>query len=322
MRILITGGAGYIGSHVTQALQQAGFSDLWVLDNLSTGHRENVIDAPLVVDDIRNTDAVSALLKQHCIEAICHLAASTIIEASIADPIGYYDNNANGTLSLLKACQQNNISHFLYSSTAAIYAPSTIPLVETAHCAPSHPYGTSKWVGEQMVLDAAKASGFNAAILRYFNVAGASPCGRIGQRGIATHLIKNVVRTALNLQPCLPIYGTDYDTPDGTCIRDFIHVCDLATAHVSALQHLSTKPGNITLNCGYGKGYSVQEVVAAMERVSGKVLPTQALARRSGDLESVIADTSALLSTLNWQPSYADITRIVQTAYDFELAQH
>lgn len=233
-------------------------------------------------------------------------------------PLDYYQNNVQGTLHLLQAALAHNVEHFIYSSTAAIYAPSVTPLAETAPCAPTHPYGHSKLMGEQMVRDIAKAYPMHTAILRYFNVAGASPCGRIGQRRPGTHLIKNAVRTALALQPTLPIYGSDYPTPDGTCIRDFIHVSDIAMAHVKALQYLTQHQKSLLLNCGYGKGYSVSEVVRALERVIARPLPTVHVNRRPGDLPCVIADNQAIQNTLDWKPQYQDLDQIVYTAYAFE----
>lgn len=318
MRILITGGAGYIGSHVIQAFLAQGYRELIVVDNLSTGDRRNVIDATLITADIRDPIAMEHLFQTQNIHAICHLAAATVIQESLKNPLHYYDNNVTGTLQLLKAACAHGVSHFIYSSTAAIYAPCTLPVKESAMIAPTHPYGHSKWMGEQIVHDVARAYPINTALLRYFNVAGASPCGRIGQRGPATHLIKNAVRTALQLQPSLPIYGTDYPTPDGTCIRDFIHVSDLAMAHVQTLEYLEKNNGSVTLNCGYGKGYSVLEVINALEKVIDRPLPTVQLDRRPGDLPIVIADNTALQSTLPWKPQYPDLYTLVKSAYDFE----
>lgn len=321
MGVLITGGAGYIGSHVTTAFMTAGFEKVVVLDNLSTGDKQNVIQAPLIIGDIRDTDFVQRLLIQHKIDTVCHLAASTVIPESIQNPSDYYDNNVTGTLNLLKACHQVGVKHFIFSSTAAVYAPSEQPVNEQSLCAPGNPYGHSKWMGEQIVRDFAQAFSMNAIILRYFNVAGASPCGKLGQRGVATHLIKNVVRTALNLQDTLPVFGTNYDTPDGTCIRDFVHVCDIANAHVAAFKYLQQHTGHFTFNCGYGKGYSVKSVIDAMERIVGKRLAIENRPRRAGDLRSVIADNRAILQTLDWQPTYDNLDKIVETAYAFERDQ-
>lgn len=318
MRILITGGAGYIGSHVAESFVQQGYSDVFIIDNLSTGDKRNVVDAQLIEADIRDVERVKKILQEHKINAICHLAAATVISESIKNPLFYYDNNLIGTWHLLKAAVSSEVDYFIYSSSAAIYAPSDIPISETAACAPQHPYGHSKWMGEQLLQDVSHAGLLETAILRYFNVAGASPSGRIGQRGPATHLIKNALRTALDQQPSLPIYGTDYPTPDGTCIRDFIHVSDLAMAHVKALEYIDKNSQSLTLNCGYGKGYSVREVVSAVERLIGRPLPTTDHPRRTGDLPSVIADNRAIINTLDWEPQYTDLDKMIETAYAFE----
>lgn len=320
--ILVTGGAGYIGSHVVKALREAKAHRLVVLDNLSTGFADSLPkDVEFVHGDIRDQTLVSNILKTNQIQAVIHLAAVTIIPESIQNPLKYYQHNTVGTLQLLEACLHNQVDSFIYSSTAAVYGKQedTLKITEASPTLPSNPYGHSKLMSEQIIKDMAYSSKLKYIILRYFNVAGADPLGEIGQRTLhATHLIKVAVQTACGLQKSLAVFGTDYPTADGTCIRDFIHVSDLAMAHVKALDYLQTGGSSTTLNCGYGRGYSVKEVIKAVETISQKTLPILASPPREGDLSHVVADNAKIKSLLKWQPQYDDLAFIVKTAYEWE----
>jgi UDP-glucose 4-epimerase len=319
-RILITGGAGYIGSHVVKALGEKKDCEIVVLDNLSTGFKEAVLHGKLVVGDLLDKDLLDSLFKQYQFDAIFHFAACTVIPDSIADPVKYYQNNTIGTLNLLEACQRYSTKHFIFSSTAAVYAPlADQKITEDDPIAPQHPYGRSKRMAEEMIIDFCKNRKMDYAILRYFNVAGAHPTGALGQRTLhASHLIKAAVETACGKRDRLAIFGTDYPTFDGTCIRDYIHVCDLADAHIQALEYLEDHHMSCILNCGYGNGTSVKQVVKALETISGKSLPVSSGSRREGDLAYVVADPSRLMNVLHWKPQYDDLNFIVKTAYEFE----
>jgi len=316
--ILITGGAGYVGSHVVKALV-AQNRRVVVVDNLSTGHLENIQSIPFVQADIQDKQTLSNVIDTEDVTAIMHFAASTVISDSIARPLDYYENNTVGTLHLLEVCNDKNIKHFIFSSTAAVYAPATGNIAEDFPLVPTNPYGHSKIMSEQLVKDIAKTGALSYVILRYFNVAGADMSGMIGQRTEnATHLLKVAVEVACGSKPRIPIYGDDYPTFDGTCIRDFIHVDDLAAAHIDALTYLENNGVSITLNCGYGKGYSVKEVIAALESITGHPIRTSLENRREGDIASVVADNTLIKKTLNWQPRYDDITIMVKSAYEWE----
>jgi len=317
--ILVSGGAGYVGSHVVKSLVATQQKRVIVVDNLSTGFLENISGVPFVKADILDKETISNLLQTENVSAVMHFAASTVISESIAQPLKYYANNTQGTLSLLEVCLANKIKHFIFSSTAAVYGQSNENIDEQYPLTPTNPYGHSKVMSEQLIKDVANTGALSYVILRYFNVAGADMSGHIGQRGNnATHLLKVAVEVACGLKPVLPIYGTDYPTQDGTCIRDFIHVDDLATAHIDALTYLENKGESITLNCGYGKGYSVKEVIRALEQVTGRALPTSNEPRRQGDIARVVADNTLIKQTLNWQPRYDDITTMVESAYEWE----
>lgn len=318
--ILITGGAGYIGSHVVKALLDKHTTRITVIDNLSTGFADSIPSTvKFIHGDIQNSTLLSKIISSEKIKTVIHLAASTVIPESIEHPVKYYQNNTVGTLHLLKSCLENQVENFIYSSTAAVYGKSNEKIKEDSSTLPTNPYGHSKLMSEQLLKDASISSRLKFVILRYFNVAGASPDGLIGQRTPnATHLIKVAVQTACGLHKNLPIYGTDYPTVDGTCIRDFIHVSDLANAHLDAIQYLQEDGRSVTLNCGYGHGFSVKEVVQAVEALTQRKLTTIKAMPRKGDLAQVIADNSNIKQLLKWQPQYDDLSFIVKTAYEWE----
>jgi UDP-glucose 4-epimerase len=320
MTILVTGGAGYIGSHMVLELIDAG-ETVVVLDNLSTGFRWAVADrASLVVGDTGDQSLVSRLIRQHRIEAIIHFAASVVVPDSVRDPLGYYLNNTANTRALIECAITNGVQHFIFSSTAAVYGnPAESPVSEDAPTQPISPYGSSKLMSEIMLRDAANAHGLNYVILRYFNVAGADPRCRAGQSSIgATHLIKVAVETALGLRPKLQVFGLDYPTPDGSCIRDYIHVSDLARAHSDALHRLRAGSVLRTLNCGYGHGFSVLEVIETVKRVSGVDFKVETAARREGDPARIVANSRQARKILGWEPRYDDLSTIVTHALAWE----
>lgn len=320
MTILVTGGAGYIGSHVVYGLIEQG-QHVIVLDNLSSGFREAVAEqARLIVGEVGDADLVSRLIAEHGIDAIMHFAASTVVPESVAKPVAYYRNNTVNSLALLDAAIAGGVRHFVFSSTAAVYGnPATELVSEDVAPRPMSPYGTSKLMTEMMLRDAASASGLSYVVLRYFNVAGADPKLRTGQSTrAATHLIKVAVQAALGLRDGMEIYGTDYPTPDGTCIRDYIHVCDLVSAHIKALDHLRGGGASATLNCGYGHGSSVHEIIAAVRRVSAIDFVAEPRPRRTGDPAAVVADSTRLRHLLSWAPAYDDLDTIVAHALAWE----
>jgi UDP-glucose 4-epimerase len=320
MTVLITGGAGYIGSHMVLELVDAGETVI-VLDNLSTGFRWAVADrASLVVGDTGDQALVSRLIRQHRIEAIIHFAASVVVPDSVRDPLGYYLNNTANTRALIECAINNGVQNFIFSSTAAVYGnPAESPVSEDAPTQPISPYGSSKLMSEIILRDAAKAHGLNYVILRYFNVAGADPRGRAGQSSIgATHLIKVAVETALGLRPKLEVFGLDYPTPDGSCIRDYIHVSDLARAHSDALRCLRAGTVARTLNCGYGHGFSVLEVIETVKRVSGVDFNVETAPRREGDPARIVANSQQARKILGWEPRYDDLSTIVTHALAWE----
>lgn len=319
--ILVTGGAGYIGSHTVLALNEAGYRVV-VYDNLSTGHAEAVLPpATLVVGDLEDREKLDRLLAQERFSDIIHFAASIVVPDSVSRPLQYYHNNTVKTAGLIQAALKHQVPRFIFSSTAAVYGmPEHLPVPESAPLKPINPYGRSKLMSEWILQDVSLAHpGFRQVILRYFNVAGADPQGRIGQSTPrATHLIKAACRTALGQQETLEIFGTDYPTPDGTGIRDYIHVTDLARAHVLALEYLRAGADPDIFNCGYGHGYSVQEIIAAVQNVSGRPLPTRKSPRRAGDPAQLVADPGKLIRTVRWQPQFDDIEKIVESAYQWE----
>jgi UDP-glucose 4-epimerase len=322
MKILVTGGAGYIGSHVVLQLGEAGH-EVIVLDNLSTGRAEAVLAGRLVRTDLADTAAVDRLLGAERFDAVMHFAASIVVPESVAEPLKYYRNNTVNLLGLLEACTRHGVKDFVFSSTAAVYGlPPGGKVTEQSELAPISPYGASKAASERILMDTARATGLRYAILRYFNVAGADPQLRIGQMSPnATHLIKVACETALGLRPEMPVYGTDYPTRDGTCIRDYIHVEDLARAHLDALAHLSAGKDSLLLNCGYGHGHTVREVIEAVRRASGRPLATRDVARRAGDPVELVADSTLMREVLGWRPRHDDLDFIVDTAWKWELKQ-
>ena len=320
MTILVTGGAGYVGAHMLLALLDAG-EEAVALDDLSVGVKELAPPgAPLIVADVGDHKALKRIFKEHDIREVIHFAGSTLVPESLQRPLDYYRNNTAKTLSLLEACVEANINRFIFSSTAAVYGtPEVSPVSEDAPINSITPYGASMAMSERILDDAAKAHGLAYASLRYFNVAGADPKGRAGEVGKPTHLIKVAAQIAVGARKeTLQIYGTDYPTPDGTAIRDYVHVTDLADAHLTALERLRAGGESATLNCGYGRGYSVLEVIEAVERVTRAALPHEVAPRREGDPPQLIADSAAIKRALDWRPRYDDIDFIVETAIDWE----
>ena len=320
MTILVTGGAGYIGSHMVHELADAG-EQVVVLDNLSTGFRFLLPNqVPVTVGSTGDQDAVGKLLAQYRIDSIIHFAASVVVPDSIRDPLGYYRNNTVNTALLLQAAIGAGVKHFIFSSTAAVYGqPDTTTVREDSPTNPISPYGTSKLMSEIILHDTGRAHDLRFVVLRYFNVAGADPQMRTGQSTPqATHLIKVACEAALGSRAKLSIFGTDYQTADGTCIRDYIHVSDLVRAHSAALGYLRRGGGSATFNCGYGHGHSVLEVIAAVKRVSGRNFAVEVTGRRPGDPSALIADVTRIRSTLDWRPVYDDLDTIVSHALGWE----
>jgi UDP-glucose 4-epimerase len=320
LTILVTGGAGYIGSHMVHELVDAG-ERVVVLDNLSTGHRQAVAPGvPLVIGDTGDQPLVTRLLRDHGIEAIVHFAASIVVPDSMRDPLSYYRNNTVNSRALIECAVKGGVRHFIFSSTAAVYGnPATIPVPEDAPTLPVSPYGWSKLMTEIMLRDASRAHGLDHVILRYFNVAGADPQRRTGQSSErATHLIKVAAETALGLRPTLEVFGNDYPTPDGTCIRDYIHVSDLVRAHLDGLRYLRSGAPSLTLNCGYGHGFSVLEVLDTVKRVSGVDFNVEISPRRAGDPARIVAASDQVRARLGWQPQFDDLSRIVADALAWE----
>jgi UDP-glucose 4-epimerase len=320
MTILVTGGAGYIGSHMVHTLIEAK-ERVVVLDNLSTGFDWALPQGvPLVVGDTGDQALVSSLISRHAVEAIIHFAASIVVPDSVADPLGYYRNNTMNSRSLIECAVKGSVKRFIFSSTAAVYGnPAKVPVGENDALAPMSPYGSSKLMTEIMLRDASAAHGLDHMILRYFNVAGADPALRTGQstKG-ATHLIKVAVEAALGLRPRVQVFGTDYPTPDGTCIRDYIHVTDLVAAHMDALNFLRRGGASATLNCGYGRGFSVLEVIDTVKRVAGVDFKVELAARRPGDPARIIAAADQIRSVLGWRPRFDDLPTIVSHALGWE----
>jgi UDP-glucose 4-epimerase len=319
--VLVTGGAGYIGSHAVLALKDAGWP-VAVVDDLSNGTREVVpVDVPFFEGNIADRRLVDRVLREQQIGAIMHFAGSIVVPESVEQPLKYYANNTLASHSLISAAVEAEVKHILFSSTAAVYgAPEQVPIVEEDPKQPINPYGASKLMTERMLEDASAAHPFNYGALRYFNVAGADPQGRTGQLGKgSTHLIKIAAEAAVGKRPHVAVYGTDYATPDGTCIRDYIHVSDLAGAHVAALDWLTRHPDeNLILNCGYGKGLSVLDVLDAVDRHINVPVKRVFEGRRAGDPPELVAGNEKLRKTLDWQARYADINRIVGDAIAWE----
>ncbi|MEN6321057.1 MAG: UDP-glucose 4-epimerase GalE [Syntrophaceae bacterium] len=319
MKILITGGAGYIGSHTVKALGFLGH-DIVVLDNLSTGHEWAVLSGNLIKGDLKNIDQLNDILQTIRPDVVIHFAASIEVEESVREPLKYYTNNVSNTINLLVAMTSAGIKHFIYSSTAAVYGiPVKIPVDESAALKPINPYGMTKIMVEKILQDLSTAIDFHYIALRYFNVAGADPEARIGQAyRKPTHLITRALKTAKGEFEKLSIYGKDYPTPDGTCIRDYIHVDDLARAHVKALDYLMDMEESDILNCGYGRGFSVKEVVSTVKEVTGINFAVEEVDRRPGDPPALIADCTRLKTLTGWEPNYDDLAFIVKTAWKWE----
>lgn len=320
MSILVTGGAGYIGSHMVLELIDAGHTVV-VLDNLSTGYRWAVPDSvPLVIGDVGDAEVAKSVIRNHGIEAIIHFAGSIVVPDSVADPLGYYLNNTVKSRSLIQSAVETGVRNFIFSSTAAVYGnPKENPVTEEATPAPMSPYGSSKLMTEIMLADASRAHDFRYVALRYFNVAGADPQGRSGQSTPrATHLIKVACETALGKRTHMEVFGTDYPTPDGTCIRDYIHVKDLARAHVVALDYLRGGGPSDVFNCGYSQGFSVFEVIDAVKRVSKVELDARLSPRRAGDPAAIVAGSAKIRSRLGWVPEHDNLDTIVAQALAWE----
>jgi UDP-glucose 4-epimerase len=320
MSILVTGGAGYIGSHMALELADRGESVV-VLDNLSTGFRWAVSpSATFVVGDVGDQDMVRTLIRKHAITSIMHFAGSIVVPESVIDPLGYYHNNTVKSRALMEVAVATGVPHFIFSSTAAVYGnPKENPVSETAGLMPMSPYGSSKLMTEIMLADAARAHPLRYVALRYFNVAGADPQGRSGQSTPhATHLIKVACETALGKRPHIDVFGTDYPTSDGTCIRDYIHVTDLVRAHMDALTYLRQGGASDVFNCGYSRGYSVLEVIDAVKRVSGRAFEVRLADRRAGDPAAIVAASKKVRAILGWVPRHDDLDRIVAQALAWE----
>ena len=319
--VLVTGGAGYIGSHAVLALLDAGWPVV-VIDNLVTGFRSAVPDAAIFAEgDIADQRLVGRLIAEQRIKAIVHFAGSVVVPESVTDPLKYYENNTVKSRALIESAVKGEVRHFIFSSTAATYGiPDQVPVAETARTQPINPYGWSKLMTERMLADTAAAHALNYCALRYFNVAGADPQGRSGQSTAgATHLIKVAVEAATGKRSHVSVYGTDYDTFDGTGVRDYIHVSDLAAAHVDALEKLVADPeASHVMNCGYGRGFSVLEVLDAVDRVTNLKLDRRLEPRRAGDPDALIADNSRILATLPWRPRRDDLDTIVADALAWE----
>ncbi|MEH6504202.1 MAG: UDP-glucose 4-epimerase GalE [Cycloclasticus sp.] len=317
--ILVTGGAGYIGSHVVKLLGQRK-ENIVVLDDLSSGFEASVLYGEFVKGNTGDKDLVSDILKRHNVESVIHFAAHTIVPESVANPLKYYQNNTCCTRNLLECCAAADVKNFIFSSTAAVYGElaSGFASEETA-TSPINPYGSSKLMSEQMINDLSKASELKHVILRYFNVAGSDPDGDIGQSTKnATLLIKVAAEVATGKRDKLMVYGSDYPTPDGTGIRDYIHVSDLAAAHINALDYLRNNGQSTTLNCGYGHGFSVREVITAINKENGTPISVEEAPRRAGDPAELVSIADKIRQTIGWQPQYDDLNLIVKTSLEWE----
>lgn len=318
-KILVTGGAGYIGSHAVKALAKKGY-DVVTVDNLSTGFKEAVKYGRFYQNDLLDREGLLKIMAMERPDAVMHFAAMIIVPESVAKPLAYYQNNVAGTVVLLEVMQELGIDKLIFSSTAAVYGvPDVLPISEVAATAPINPYGHSKHMMEQVMSDCALASGLRYVALRYFNVAGADPEGELGERKVnATHLITVATRAAAGKLTGLTVFGTDYPTPDGTCIRDYIHVSDLAEVHVKALGYLLAGGESSVFNCGYGRGYSVLEVEEAVKRVTGRDFLVTFAGRRAGDPPVLVADSSQLRKKLAWRANYDNLDFIIRTAWEWE----
>jgi UDP-glucose 4-epimerase len=319
MSILVTGGAGYIGSHVVSLLGAAN-EDIIIYDNLSTGRKQNILFGKLIEGDLSDLKKLEQVFIDHKIEAVIHFAGSIVVPESVENPTLYYQNNTENSLNLIKLCIKHQTAKFIFSSTAAVYGlPAGGVAAETTPTLPINPYGRSKLMTEWMLEDTAFAHQFSYVALRYFNVAGASKTGKIGQSTPrATHLLKTAAEVVAGKRAGMQIFGTDYETPDGTCVRDYIHVDDLAMAHLDALKYLRANNESQVLNCGYGHGFSVKEVLNAVEKYTGMKLPVEMGPRRAGDAVSLISKADKIKAVLGWKPQYDDLAYIVKTAIEWE----
>ena len=319
MNLLVTGGAGYIGSHIVRALVARG-DRVRVLDNLSHGHREAVADVELVVGDLSDRELVRSLLMTDPPDAVLHFAAFIEVGESVAEPLQYYRNNVGGALTLLEEMESARISRFIFSSTAAVYGiPDSSPIMEATPLKPINPYGWSKQMVEQILSALSMVGRMRYVALRYFNAAGAAPQGRIGNaHRPESHLIPLVLKAVTGEKQGVRVFGSDYPTPDGTCIRDYIHVTDLADAHLLALDHLMAGGTSETFNCGYGRGYSVREVIETVRQVTDREFKVEEAGRREGDPPELVADSGRLVRMLNWKPRFSSLKAIVETAWNWE----
>jgi UDP-glucose 4-epimerase len=320
LKILVTGGAGYIGSHVVKALGKKKH-DLIIFDNLSTGHKEAVTYGELVIGDLSHKEKIEQLIASEKFDAVLHFAGSIVVPESVSHPLKYYQNNTLNSFSLISLCQKYNVKNFIFSSTAAVYGiPESGYCSEESPLLPINPYGASKLMTEQMLSDVSKSSDLKYVALRYFNVSVADPDGEIGQSfPEATHLIKVASEVASGKRELIKIYGTDYPTPDGTCIRDYIHVTDLADAHVRALEYLEDGGGSSVFNCGYGHGFSVKEVLDRVKKISGINIKIENAPRRPGDPASLTAKAEKIKEVLNWKPQFDNLDFIIETALRWEI---
>ncbi|MGY8622306.1 UDP-glucose 4-epimerase GalE [Bacillus safensis] len=319
MTILVCGGAGYIGSHAVAALLAKG-EQVVVVDNLQTGHKEAVLEGAVLEEgDLRDQDFLRQVFKTHQIEAVMHFAADSLVGESVTDPLKYYDNNVGGATVLLQVMNEFDVKHIVFSSTAAAYGePKRVPIVETDETNPTNPYGETKLAIEKMLKWSEQAYGMKYVVLRYFNVAGAHTEGLVGEdHQPETHLIPIILQVALGKRDQIMIYGDDYETEDGTCIRDYIHVMDLVEAHILAVDRLRAGKGSATYNLGNGTGFSVKQVVDAVRNVTGHAIPAQVADRRAGDPAKLIASSEKALQELGWTPQYADLHTIIQSAWDW-----
>jgi UDP-glucose 4-epimerase len=318
--VLVTGGAGYIGSHIVKALGEKGY-EVITYDNLNTGHKWAVLHGGLIVGDLKDQKKLESVFKSFKPDVVMHFAAHIVVHESIKDPIKYYRNNTSNSASLLEVCVKYGVKRFIFSSTAAVYGiPGKVPITEDAPFHPINPYGKSKAMIEEILADCTQAYDLRYASLRYFNVAGADHMGRIGQVSPEpTHLITRALKTAKGELPCLEIYGTDYPTPDGTCIRDYIHVEDLADAHLLTLEYLLSGGKSCVYNCGYGSGYSVRDVIKEAKKVTGIDFSVIEDKKREGDPPILTADSTKIRKELRWNPKYNDLAFIIKTAWDWEV---
>ncbi len=314
--ILVIGGAGYIGSHMVMDLLRAGYPTV-ILDNLSRGHRELLPGGDFVHGDMGNPQDLRAVFARYPVKAVMHFAAHSLVGESVEQPLAYYRNNVANTITLLEEMERANISHFIFSSTAAVYGePVSTPIAEDHPCAPTNPYGATKLAVERLLAEVSHANGMTFSILRYFNAAGADHSGKIGERHQPeTHLIPLVLQVATGERESIKIFGDDYPTPDGTCLRDYVHVSDLTRAHLLALEHLLAGGANTTYNLGNSSGYSVRQIIDTARAITGHAIPAETVARRAGDPAVLIADSSKIRRELGWQPAYEDVGDIIRSAW-------